>query len=476
MRAASLLLLALALLLPGCVQPWDALGGDADAGADAGTAGAADLDAPPTFAVRYVGRDFAEPTVGVTSTGAIFVASGDFVMRSRDDGLTWQAVHELGPPVAGQDLVFTYDPMLWVDRDTDRIFVPHMWPVYGCLAAHSDDEGESWVQKPPFTCGIPGVDHQKLATGPYAEGTPQPLDAVYPNVVYYCYNKGYTTQCAVSFDGGLTFPLDRTVEPSTTAGGCGGVNGHPAAAPDGTVYVPFGSLGGGLPLSPGCGLVSIAVSFDNGLTWETRYPDVSDLGQAELDPDITVTPDGTAYLFFRAAKDHKMYLLRSTDAFATVDGPFLVSPPEVTIGRFTAITSGDDGRIALAYLGTRDAAERPQTAPETTRWNLYAALSFDADSASPTFTTVQVTPDSDPVQIGPIWEGGGGDPSRNLLDFIDLHIGPEGRPVIAFADGCVGACASNPDATAEDSRGAATAIAILSSAPSIHASYGFLRE
>jgi muramoyltetrapeptide carboxypeptidase LdcA involved in peptidoglycan recycling len=48
----------------------------------------------------------------------------------------------------------------------------------------------------------------------------------------------------------------------------------------------------------------------------------------------------------------------------------------------------------------------------------------------------------DPVQVGAIWNGGGGADCRNLLDFDDMDLDSHGRVVVGFADGCTAACAA----------------------------------
>lgn len=332
----------------------------------------------------------------------------------------------------------------------------------------SDDEGESWTMK-PFTCGTPGNDHQKVATamanGPRAPPNPSPL---YPHPVYYCYNKAAvafavgTTMCAVSLDGGLNFAYERPVA-NFLVDGCGGINGHPAPHPDGTMFVP---------ITLGCDGPKVGVSDDNGNTW-TLKSGPTDAGSEEIDAEITVTPDGTAYMLARGL-DHLQYLYRSADKFDTWEGPWLVSPAGVTSTVFAGLTSGDDGKIAFAFLGTRDTAEAPSDAPNATRWHLFTGVSLDAASARPTFVVEQATPPEDPVQIGCVWLQGGGNPCRNMLDFIDMASDPDGRFYVAYTEGCVAAsqhpggaehtgevdCAFNADAKDEDSRGRHGAMAV----------------
>ena len=50
---------------------------------------------------------------------------------------------------------------------------------------------------------------------------------------------------------------------------------------------------------------------------------------------------------------------------------------------------------------------------------------------------VDATP-GDPVQRGCIWNSGGSNPCRNLLDFNGITIDRTGHVMVGFADGCVG--------------------------------------
>jgi hypothetical protein len=65
---------------------------------------------------------------------------------------------------------------------------------------------------------------------------------------------------------------------------------------------------------------------------------------------------------------------------------------------------------------------------------MYIATTYDRGK---TWTTVDATP-KDPVQRGCIWNAGGSNPCRNLLDFNDITIDKTGHVLVGFADGCVG--------------------------------------
>jgi hypothetical protein len=412
----------------------------------------------PRVVERLIGLAGAEPNIGVTSTGSIFVNTYDQTQRSRDQGKTWEVAYDYVTPGSPnvEDMFSTLDPMLWVDPDTDRVFVSQMQGTgptgYCTYLTWSDDDGESWLER-PAACGYPHIDHQKIMTARYGPGMPAPPNPVYPTVLYMCTNNQELGMwCVESFDGGLTFAEQQQVSPQDLQ--CANINGHPVAWPDGTVAVP---MGGGLGKPSEClrpptlyvtetngigvpafDLMGVATPNEvPGWTYRVCAPDFI---QREIDPDLTVTPDGTAYMLFRH-DDQLHYLLRSTDKFATCD-VFKVTPPGITLGVFAGITSGADGRIAMTWLGTRDPQEpgaTPSNATGGSIWHAYHTVVLDAGAPDPTFVHFQVTPIEDPVQVGCVWLGGGGggpQACRNLLDFIDMVSDREGRTYAAITDGC----------------------------------------
>lgn len=445
---------------------------------------ASDPATEPRVVQRMLALAGAEPNIGITSAGSIFVNTFDQTQRSRDKGLTWETAYDYATPGGEltEDLFSTADPMLWIDPDTDRVFVSQMQSFgtgFCTYLVWSDDDGESWFER-PASCGYPYIDHQKIMTAPYGPGMPKPPGAVYPNVFYMCTNNlDLGMWCSESFDGGLTFHAQQQVSPQDTL--CANINGHPVAWDDGTVAVP---MGGGLGRPGEClRPPTIYITETNGLGgpaltlygqatpelmpgWNVRVC-APDLIQREIDPDLTVTPDGTAYMLIRH-DDQMHYLLRSTDRFLTCD-VFKVSPPDITLGVFAAITSGADGRIAMTWLGTRDPQEygtTPSNATGGTIWHAFTTVSLDAASDDPTFVHFQATPIEDPVQVGCVWLGGGGggpQQCRNLLDFIDMVSDAEGRTYAAITDGCTPrtGCAGDVASIGFQSRDREVAVLIL---------------
>ena len=168
-----------------------------------------------------------------------------------------------------------------------------------------------------------------------------------------------------------------------------------------------------------------------------------------------------------------------------------VSPNHIISATFPQIDAGDAGRVAIAYLGSPDKwlLDEPgldgdpwdgdaHYAPDNATYFLYVSISTNADTAEPMWETIQLT--DDPVQVGSICLSSGdcrniGGSNRNLLDFNDLTLGPDGRIYIAYADGCTDnieskPCASEPDSwVAENSRDRRGMVAIQTSGPSLFA-------
>lgn len=399
-----------------------------------------------------VGHAGAEPTIGITSDGSIFALSGSVVYRSRDNGTTWSPVHT--------HLLLNSDPMMWVDPWTDRVFNAPMFPTLLCSTLYwSDDFGDTWTANPDVACGKGPFDHQKFATGPPGPDANPLAGALYPTVAYLCYNAVATTNCMMSYDGGLTWPVDRNTQVNLAPKqesvdlftGCGsGQNGHPTAAPDGTIV--FARNG------PGCPQPFLTVSRDSGLTWSLVAGPQTPNPKA-LDPEVAFTPDGTLYMLYQDAQFHQL-LARSSDMGQSWDGPWDVTPPGMNTTSFQALATGSDGRIAMSFLGA-PAGGSPSSVPEDTRWHLFILTSDDAASDNPTFVSYQVTPETDPVQVGCVFQGGGSNPCRNLLDFIDGAVSPAGEFYVAYTEGCISDACKEAGSKGDTSRARETAVAWL---------------
>lgn len=405
----------------------------------------------------------AEPTVGITSTGAIFLAAFEDLLRSTDGGLGWESVYNFRLEGAPVDPLSNSDPMMWVDPWTDIVYDAPMFPPLLCSSIiASEDDGETWNERHAACPVLQPFDRQTLSSGPPGPDAPPAAGALHDTVLYLCYNQLATSSCLTSYDGGLSWPVNVPVWDVATAPAgsenCAGQTGHPMAAQDGTMVVPKAWF---------CDGFFASVSTDSGLTWDVKTG--PQLGGDTLSPEIAFTPDGTMYAVWQGG-DHLPYMTRITmnelkacdvvcpDAWA---GPWVVSPPDVTSTVFVAASAGSDGRVAMAFLGTNETDKYPSNAPDGTHWHLYIVVTESGAAEEPVFVSYRVTPEDDPVQVGPIWIGGGGDPSRNLLDFIDSAVSPDGTFYVSYTEGCTEGCTGNADATGSDSRDRQAAVAWL---------------
>ena len=421
-----------------------------------------------------VGETGKEPSIGVTSNGCMFFIAMEKPMRSCDYGASWENTADI------TQAPFTSDPYGWVDPVTDRIFNIHMMGLATTWIGWSDNDGESWLGNPYDSGPIPLNDHIKLGSGPWVDagyGIPGQLSPFYSEAVYFCYNKLAGIFCYTSYDGGATFPTGGQIYGLATSEG--GLHGAITTAPDGTVYV-----------TPRVATPAVILSKDNGLTWDTR-----EMGQDASTPnprknsEVATDSESNAYHIWTGA-DQGIYMARSTDSGDTWDSQSIrISPAEVISTTFPQTDAGDPGRIAITYLGSENGSLLNTTDIDGNNWNgnghyapngvhyhLYVTYSLNALDENPIFHTRRVT--DDPVQVGAMCLNSGdcrsdqGGSNRNLLDFNDLHIDLEGRVYIAFADGCIDACASSPDPQPADSRTGRGSVYFMANGPSLFLDVG----
>lgn len=369
-----------------------------------------------------------EPTIGVDNKGRIFYQARNadlepHVVRSTNEGHTWEIV---SPRLAGVNThPISLDPILYLDKDTGRVFTNNIPPDITCQPiSFTDDAGESWTNT--AICGH--FDHQNIFAGPPPKGGDQPSG--YPNVVYYCAinlvmlsGTSTATTCGRSLDGGLTWLP--TGEPAyitpVTPGGqggepwCDGAVGHGFVGDDGTVYLPRGW----------CGQPWLSISKDEGLTWEQVQ--VAENGANGHEAGIAADSKGNLY-FTWIGGDDLPYLAISRDGGKKWSDPMMIGPPGIQRSSLPAIDIGDDGKIVLTYIGSQMPGKEKDSS-----WNGYITMTADALAKDPVFYTGTMNAPSDPLHRG----GGCGDTRcHSLGDFFDVTIGPDGTPWVAFVDAC----------------------------------------
>jgi len=389
-----------------------------------------------------------EPSIGVDwKTGVSFIEAGNHTLRvTFNDALKpatafWE---DRRSPFSRVSL----DPILFTDDGhyggTNRTFASQLDGACS-ETSFTDDDATTWL--PSQGCGLPaGVDHQTLGGGNYTATAP--LHSAYPHAVYYCSQDIATAFCARSDDGGVTFGPGIPLYTFTTingvdlplaAGTCGGLHGHVRVAPDGSAYVPNKNCKDANNVSrPG-----VAVSTDNGLSWTVRtVPDAVALSPGS-DPAVSAGLNNTLYFGYANGDGHAKIAVSHDHGLTWAKSKDAGTPFGIQNAEFAEVMAGDDNRAAFAFLGTPTAGDT-QSADFLGVWQLYVAFTYDTGR---TWTTVNATP-GDPVQRGCIWNGGGSNPCRNLLDFNDITVDRFGRVLVGYADGCTGPCVTDPSQNA----------------------------
>jgi hypothetical protein len=374
-----------------------------------------------------------EPSIGSNwkSGNTLYTSNTDEYVVSFNDkkkSSTWTLVND---DISDPSNKISLDPIGFTDHVTGRTIVSQLYLACSASAYTDDDFATTAIPSEGCGSGVNGFDHQTFGGGPFPENL-RPLTS-YPHAVYYCaQGQGLLlggATCARSDDGGLTF--NPPVQTWTTE--CSGIHGHVQVAPnDGAVYLPNSKCGE---------KQGVAVSQDGGATWAVRT--VPDSLAGESDPYVGIGKDGTVYLSYSdgtgharvaMSRDHGRHWTKSVD----VGVPFGVRNSE-----FAMVVAGDGDRAAVAFLGTKTPGSTQSASFGKNKdgdtfvggaWHMYVSTTFDRGRS---WTTVDATP-KDPVQRGCIWNSGGSNPCRNLLDFNAMTIDKQGRVMIGFADGCVG--------------------------------------
>jgi MYXO-CTERM domain-containing protein len=405
-----------------------------------------------------------EPSIGYdTNADAALYGAGTDTER-----LTWDATGKMTQTLVDAPTAQTsLDAITIVDRATHRTFNSQLAGACS-LTSYSDDAGATWT--PSSGCGVNTLlDHQSLGSGPYHAPLDAVVNPIYPHAVYYCAQNGFNATCARSDDGGVSFgpgspisnaPGNNGADP--LGGSCSGLHGHLRVSADGTVYVPLKGCGG-TPSTNNLtneeyvgGHPTLSVSQDDGTTYQLHMV-MAGNNSDESDPSVDSTPDNTVYFGWEDGVNpddshdgptSSARIAVSKDHGATWSTPVdLSSPLGLHNVQFPEVIAGDNGRAAMAFLGTTGVGD-DQTNAFRGDWHLYVSTTYDGGA---TWTTVDATP-NDPVQRGCVDMQGiaPGSPrtdvcsQRNMLDFNDITIDKQGRVLVAYTDGCVGACVTDP--------------------------------
>jgi hypothetical protein len=394
----------------------------------------------PSAKLHRIGMNSTEPTLGVAQDGTVFTSAFQSntrieVLRSEDDGNTWDVVSPTLPNGRNAQLL-SLDPYTYVDnpagdKDVSRIFTIDL-TVACSYVSFSDDNGESWITN-PLICGRPVNDHQTLFGGPPVSST----TIGYPSMLYYCWNDVATSSCQKSIDGGLVFTATGTpafpgVDPE--AGGtqlCGGLHGHGHVGADGTVFIPKGH----------CGQPWLSISKDEGATW-TRVQ-VAKNGATGHEASVATDRKGNIYYTY-TGKDRRAYLVYSTNEGKKWSKPIMIGAPGVNETNLPSLAVGGVGKIAVAYMGTKNSPgapfeDRSASDYDKTTWSGYQVVSNNVLDRNPVFYSAPINNPKDPFIRGTCGPGR----CKAVFDFIDVTIDRAGTAWSAWVDGCTAICVTS---------------------------------
>lgn len=168
----------------------------------------------------------------------------------------------------------------------------------------------------------------------------------------------------------------------------------------GTVYVPF---------TP-CQRPYVAISHDEGATWETRLVnDTSTLGYGELPLGIDL--GGNLYAAWAGATDRLLHLSLSRDHGLHWSAPLMIASPGVNEVAIPQLVAGARGQVAVTYYGSTNAPGPPFPpscsglsldcpAYQNETWNTYVTETFTGLTSRPLFWSAPLNDPAHPTWLG----------------------------------------------------------------------------
>ena len=324
-----------------------------------------------------------EPSIEVDGAGTIYISGvccltvSPPVLASRDGGETFQDMEgdlvREAFAVEGDFAIDGVGRMYFADIEVAATFQMTVWESDGSYVRHT-----KWPA-PPL------VDRDWVR----AEGD---------GIVYYVYNTGATgTRVYKSTDAAATWSPDAI---HVVPYGLGNV----AIDPLRELCVFGGNMGG---------FRSLDCSTDGGATWTNEQSQMPTGGGSY--PVGAYDENGTLWLV-----DHRSVEGGGQEIFVTsrsIDGSWsnvtVISPPD-GFHRMPWIAAGADGAATVAWYG-KDGADSPDG-----DWHLYVAATKNGGARW----------DAAVADATPVFQGNLG---RDLLDFLQVDLGPDGAVHVAYS-------------------------------------------
>jgi hypothetical protein len=328
------------------------------------------------------------------------------------------------------------DPILWTDQKTGRTFASNSTAGANASYAYSDNDGDMWI---PIGAGPPdgGADHETIGTGPF----PAALSALITplnqgqNTLYCSQDIVGPAMCQRSLDLGMSWGPGVLAYSGPPRQACGGLHGHVHIAPNGTIWLPVNQCNGHQG-----GVTSTTA----GTTW-TEFAVTGSVSQTQgADPSIALDADSTAYYCYvnnepvpngNPPEGHVHVKVSHDGGVSWINDFDIGTSHGIVNAAHTEAIGGSSGRAACGFIGTNVPSDY-QALSFPGLWYAFIATTYDSGV---TWTTVNATP-NDPVQSKTgVWQQGGGNQDRNLLDFNEITMDDKGGVLYGYSDGCVSA-------------------------------------
>lgn len=287
-------------------------------------------------------------------------------------------------------------------------------------SSRSQDLGASF-QLDPLATEIPADDRQWI-------------EAYKGDVVFMSYRAPIPLTATdylwvkTSLDGGLTWPVTSAMGNDGTTPGYISVDQNSAM-----VYVAHTNSGA---------LFISKAQFDpanplNQLSFSKVTVD-NTTSHGHLFDSVKVGRDGTVYALW--SDDHNIYYAYSTDKGNTWSHKVQVNNPNFSVADrfgnqqtvktniFPWMEAGSAGRVDFVWFGTTEASNN-----DNADWNVFFAQATNANTSAPTVRQAKASDHF--VHAGNISEMGlGGAANRNVLDYFQVSLDPQGGAMIAFGD------------------------------------------
>ena len=428
----------------------------------------------PRFSLSRVGpqNGGGEPSIAVGRDGTMYVSfpasDGPDFFRSRNGGRTWVR-GALVDTASGDSSVnvdqsgAVYQGNLNSVRLGTDLLSSLQAQVY-----KSFDGGRTWPQQGSSPLGGNASSQPFLVDRPWTDAWIPPGGTTNSARVYVQYHDFVPGAVWVnaSTDGGRTFGLPVNVINDPVAvldSFCdampGGVKVVPTGPHKGRVYVAW--IAADIVQNPttGCNLTQgagfhdiwVAWSDDEGKTWTDQLVFNGGFGTdaSEFWPDLTLDNRGNPYVAvaMNLRDEYDVWVTASFDGGRTwngaSDGTGMPIRANLDAGThyFPAVAAGDPGHVVVAYLATPYLTAslpngRPVPADDSDAvWHAYLAQTTNLRAAIPRWTNTRLG--SNPMHEGDICTYGlfclpG--TNRNLLDFIDVAIDPDGMAHVVYTD------------------------------------------